>query len=57
MPIQPASTRPRAAIASAVVIAWFFCENVSVTITTRLTSLTWVCSARSKPRSLSTSPM
>ena len=46
-----------AAMASAVVIPWFFSEKVSVTITTRLTSSTRVSRARSKPRSLSTSPM
>ena len=38
-------------------IPWLRWENSSVTITTRLTSCSAVCRARSNPRSLSTSPM
>ncbi len=46
-----------AAIASAVVIPWFFAENVSVATTTMLISSTPAATARSIPRRFSTRPL
>ena len=50
---MPAEAR----IASAVVIPWFFAENVSVATTTMLISSTPAATARSIPRRFSTRPL